>query len=134
MTVQRGLRLPIALAAAFGGGLRALMELVPVASPGPTALANLAGALLIGMYWAFARPGGSVQALPEHRIVVMTGFLGGLTTFSLVGAQNTAALIEGRWLEALLYSLLTLVGAAVTAASGFWLGERFSARGHSGAG
>ena len=74
----------------LGLGLNALFPLLP---PG-TLVANLLGGYLIGVAVAFfaAHPALS----PEWRLLVITGFLGGLTTFSTFSAEVVQQLMEGR--------------------------------------
>ncbi len=78
----------------LGLGLNALFPLLP---PG-TLVANLLGGYLIGVAVAFfaAHPALS----PEWRLLVITGFLGGLTTFSTFSAEVTNLLQQGRLLWA----------------------------------
>ena len=70
-----------------------LNHLFPALPPG-TLLANLVGGYLIGLAMAFMGPGSSLP--PEWRLFVITGFLGGLTTFSTFSAEVTTALQQGR--------------------------------------
>jgi fluoride exporter len=95
--------LAVAVGAALGALLRwgmasALNHLFPALPPG-TLLANLVGAYLIGLALAvFAQ---WPQISPEWRLFVVTGFLGGLTTFSSFSAEVVQALQQGRPLWAL---------------------------------
>lgn len=115
----------ISLGAALGAlsrwGLSVGMNhLFPALPPG-TLAANLVGGYLVGVAVAlFAQ----LPALaPEWRLFVITGFLGGLTTFSTFSAEVVAALQQGRvgWAAAtvaahVLGSLaLTLLGLATPA-------------------
>lgn len=61
-----------------------------------TLTANLAGGYLIGLAIAFFMhyPGLS----PEWRLLVITGFLGGLTTFSTFSAETVTLLMRGQYL------------------------------------
>ena len=117
----------VSLGAAIGAlcrwGLAAgLNHAFPALPPG-TLLANLVGGYLVGVAIAAFAP--LPQLAPEWRLFVITGFLGGLTTFSTFSAEVVAALQQGRtgWAAApvaghLLGSLaLTLLGLA----SGSWL-------------
>ncbi len=112
----------ISLGAALGAVLRwALSEgfnqLWPALPPG-TLLANLVGGYLIGL--ALALFAQAPQLAPEWRLFVITGFLGGLTTFSTFSAEVVSAMQQGRvgWAAAtigthVLGSLgLTLLGLA----------------------
>jgi CrcB protein len=100
----------IALGAALGALLRwylaiRLNAMFPQLPPG-TLAANVIGGYLIGIAIAIfvAYPGLSSQ----WRLLTVTGFLGGLTTFSTFSAEVVTALLEGRGLWA-----LSTVGAHV---------------------
>jgi fluoride exporter len=114
--------LAVAVGAAIGALARwalalGLNHLFPALPPG-TLLANLVGAYLIGVALAFFAQ--APQISPEWRLLVITGFLGGLTTFSTFSAEVVGALQQGRlgWAAAtvgthVLGSLaLTLAGLA----------------------
>lgn len=79
----------------LGGWLNALWPAVP---PG-TLAANLVGGYLIGLAVAFFA--GNPQLSPEWRLLIITGFLGGLTTFSTFSAEVVANLQRGDLLMAL---------------------------------
>lgn len=92
--------LAIGIGAACGAWLRwglglwlnpALPEL-----PLGTLAANMIGGYLIGIAVAFfmQHPGLS----PEWRMLVITGFLGGLTTFSTFSAETVTLLLRGQYL------------------------------------
>jgi CrcB protein len=94
--------LSICIGAALGATLRwwlglGLNAVFPAIPPG-TLVANLLGAYLIGLALTFFahHPGLS----PEWRLLVITGFLGGLTTFSTFSAEVTTLLQQGNWLWA----------------------------------
>lgn len=91
--------LAIGIGSAFGAWLRwglglwlnpALPEL-----PLGTLSANLVGGYLIGLAVAFFAhyPGLS----PEWRLLIITGFLGGLTTFSTFSAETVTLLLRGQY-------------------------------------
>jgi CrcB protein len=92
----------ISVGAALGAVTRwllglALNGLFPAIPPG-TLVANLVGGYLVGMAMeAFAAPLGMA---PELRLLVITGFLGGLTTFSTFSAEVARLLQQGRLLLA----------------------------------
>jgi fluoride exporter len=89
--------LTISLGAAFGAVMRWLLStrlnsLFP-ALPLGTLAANLIGGYLIGVaisYFAL-----HVELPPQWRLLVITGFLGGLTTFSTFSAEVVTQLQQG---------------------------------------
>lgn len=88
----------IAVGAALGALLRwqlgaKLNTLFPTIPPG-TLAANLIGAYVIGMGIAFFASFPAVS--PEWRLLIITGFCGGLTTFSTFSAEITELLQQGR--------------------------------------
>ncbi|WP_018604359.1 fluoride efflux transporter CrcB [Uliginosibacterium gangwonense] len=94
--------LAISLGASLGAVLRwilgtSLNALFPSIPPG-TLAANLIGGYLIGLAVAFF--GQHPSLAPEWRLFVITGFLGGLTTFSTFSAEVTTLLQQGRLLWA----------------------------------
>ncbi|SDJ44109.1 camphor resistance protein CrcB [Pseudomonas delhiensis] len=90
--------LAIALGAAIGALLRwylglKLNSLMPTVPPG-TLAANLIGGYIIGVAVAYF---ASAQGIaPEWRLLIITGFCGGLTTFSTFSAEVVTLLQEGR--------------------------------------
>ena len=115
--------LAVALGAAAGALLRWQAGLwLASRSPVPlgTLAVNLVGGLLIGMSLV-------LLARPEQqlwRLLVVTGFLGGLTTFSAFSAESLTLLQQGRWAWALGHSLLHVAGALGAAALGHALAQR----------
>lgn len=115
----------VSLGAALGALLRwglglGMNHWLP-ALPLGTLTANLVGGYLIGL--ALALFAQAPQLPPEWRLLVITGFLGGLTTFSTFSAEVVSAMQQGRlaWAAAtislhVLGSLgLTLLGLATPA-------------------
>ncbi|MBX3615042.1 MAG: fluoride efflux transporter CrcB [Burkholderiaceae bacterium] len=94
--------LAISAGASAGAVLRWLLgmslnAMFPAIPPG-TLAANLIGGYLIGVAMAvFADHPGLP---PEWRLLVVTGFLGGLTTFSTFSAEVTTLIQQGRLLWA----------------------------------
>ncbi len=75
----------------LGLGLNALFPLIPLG----TLTANLLGGYLVGL--AVAALAQFPMLAPEWRLLIVTGFLGGLTTFSTFSAEMVALLREGRF-------------------------------------
>jgi CrcB protein len=105
--------LAIALGAALGAWLRWglgvwLNGLLPMLPPG-TLLANLVGGYLIGAAVAFFAQHPDVP--PAWRLFIVTGFLGGLTTFSTFSVEVVHNLQSGRVGWALATAAVHLLGS-----------------------
>lgn len=100
-----------------GAGLGALLRAgfnfltVSAASTLPlgTFISNMVGGYFVGLAVAFF--GNNPQLSPEWRLLVVTGFLGGLTTFSSFSAEVVAFIQRGELTWALGTALLNLVGS-----------------------
>jgi CrcB protein len=101
--------------AGFGALLRAGFNFLVVGSasmiPLGTLLSNLVGGYLIGIAIAFF--GNNPNLTPEWRLFMITGFLGGLTTFSSFSAEVVTLMQRGEITWALGTALLHLVGSLV---------------------
>jgi len=117
----------LGLAVALGGGVGSVLRwriglwLNPLALPfsAGTLAVNCAGGLLIGLL---------VVWFEEHpselgRLALITGGLGGLTTFSAFSAESLSLLLRGLPGLALVHSLAHLLGALACAGLGWWLGR-----------
>lgn len=60
-----------------------------------TLSANMLGGYLIGLAIAFSLQHPSLS--PEWRLFIITGFLGGLTTFSTFSAETVTLLLRGQY-------------------------------------
>ncbi len=83
-----------------------------------TLIANLSGGLLMGMALAY------FIATPYHnelRLFVMTGFLGGLTTFSAFSAEAFNFLYKQQYAWAFGHIASHVVGSLLMTAIGFML-------------
>ena len=76
---------------ALGLGLNALVPNLPMG----TLAANLIGGFLIGVAVEYFTQHASVP--PEVRLLVITGFLGGLTTFSTFSAEAVGLLLRAQY-------------------------------------
>ena len=112
--------LAISLGAALGALLRwvlgdKLNSLFPAIPPG-TLVANLIGAYIVGVAIAFF---ATYTALaPEWRLLIITGFCGGLTTFSTFSAEVVSFLMEGRYGLALATATLHVLGSLLLTVAG----------------
>jgi CrcB protein len=97
----------------------------PAIPPG-TLLANLIGGYVVGLAIAFFSSTPNVA--PEWRLFIITGFCGGLTTFSTFSAEVVTLLQEGRMAWALGAVAAHLSGSLLMTAAGFatwqWLRTR----------
>jgi CrcB protein len=89
----------------LGTGLNHLWPSVPLG----TLAANLIGGYLIGV--AFAGFAGHPLLSPEWRLLIITGFLGGLTTFSTFSIEVVSAAQRGDVASALAIVVLHLAGS-----------------------
>jgi CrcB protein len=105
--------LAIFFGAGFGALLRAGFNLLTVSAasviPLGTLLANMVGGYLVGIAVAFF--GSNPNLSPEWKLFVITGFLGGLTTFSSFSAEVVSFLQRGEYTWALGTAMLHLVGS-----------------------
>lgn len=79
--------------------------------PWGTLAANLVGGYLIGVCIAVFQ--SMPQLDPVWRLLLITGFLGGLTTFSSFSAEVVAFLMEERYALALSTAALHVMGSLV---------------------
>ncbi len=105
----------ISLGAALGALLRwyfavRFNQIFPHLPPG-TLAANLLGGYLIGIAMAVFLTFPALS--PQWRLLTVTGFLGGLTTFSTFSAEVTTALLEGQGLWALSTIAAHVIGSVV---------------------
>jgi CrcB protein len=109
---------------ALGGGLGAVLRFLTscavtaryplVSFPLGTFLINFAGCVCIGVISGLSSRFG----LPEHwRLFLITGILGGFTTFSAFGLETVALLRAGDFTQAFLYA----IGSVVCGCLGVWV-------------
>jgi CrcB protein len=113
--------LAVAVGATLGAWLRYALNLwmntLHGQLPLGTLAANLGGSFVIGVCVAFF---GSNPALsPAWRLLIITGFLGGLTTFSTFSAESMALLQNGDYAWALAHVALHVVGSIALCFAGY---------------
>jgi CrcB protein len=110
----------IAIGATLGAWLRwglslwlnARLDSLPLG----TLAANLGGGFLIGIAVGFFHD--LPELSPEWRLLVITGFLGGLTTFSTFSAEAVVLLQRGAYGWMLLHSAVHLLGSITLCIAG----------------
>lgn len=109
--------------AALGAWLRWGLGIALNASmlPMGTLIANLGGGLLMGMAMAYfmATPSLETAQQNELRLFIMTGFLGGLTTFSAFSAEAFNFLHKQQYAWAAVHISSHVVGSLLMTAIGF---------------
>ena len=76
--------------------------------PWGTLAANLIGGYLVGLILAWAH---HADLAPFWRLILVTGFLGALTTFSSFSAEVVEMMLADRWGQALTTIALHLLGS-----------------------
>ena len=121
--------LAVGTGAALGAWLRWWLGMWMNALHGGIALGTLAanwgGGYLIGLAVAFF--GANMNLAPEWRLFAITGFLGGLTTFSTFSAEAMGLLQRGEYLMAFGHSALHLIGSIGFCIAGYATYRAFSA-------
>ena len=77
--------------------------------PYGTLLVNIAGCFLIGLLWGFF----GKQMEEQKRLLLITGFCGGFTTFSAFTQEGVQMMMDNRWLSFGLYTLASVAGGLV---------------------
>jgi len=113
--------LAVAVGAAGGAwlrwGLGLWLNVLGSRFPIGTLVANLAGGYLIGIAVGFfgTHPG----IAPEWRLFAITGFLGGLTTFSSFSAESMLLLQRGQYGWAFVHIAVHVIGSIAFCIAGF---------------
>ncbi|MFL6592244.1 MAG: fluoride efflux transporter CrcB [Luteimonas sp.] len=116
-----GAFIAVGTGAAFGAWLRWGLGLWLNAAwpqvPLGTLVANVAGGYLIGLALAWFAASEGVS--PETRLLIVTGFLGGLTTFSAFSAEAVGLLARQQYGWAATHVAAHLAGSLGATALGF---------------
>jgi len=117
----------ISLGASLGAVLRwtfgILLNPMYSAIPLGTVCANLLGGYLIGLALAVFEQHAEIA--PEWRLLIITGFLGGLTTFSTFSAEVTKMLHDGSFALAFGTILIHVVGSIMLTILGIYTYQFF---------
>jgi fluoride exporter len=114
----------------MGGGLGSLsrygitllsVKLFGIRFPWGTLIVNLTGCFLIGLSFALAERSSLMN--PTVRLFFVTGFLGGLTTFSTYGYESFNAIYMGNQWIAIANVVFNNVAGLILVFLGFRLGN-----------
>jgi CrcB protein len=112
LSICAGASLGALLRWVLAGRLNPLLPDLPLG----TLAANLIGGYLVGV--AVAVFTHAPELSPQARLFIVTGFLGGLTTFSTFSAEVVTQLLQGRTVWALATALVHLLGSFAFTALG----------------
>lgn len=94
----------------------AVQRLTVSSFPYGTMLVNLLGSFLFGIVWGLLED--RITLAPEARLLLLTGFMGSLTTFSTLTYEGLVLLQSSMWLQATCY----IAGQVVAGIVLVWLG------------
>lgn len=100
-------------------GQKYLTQLYPHAFPIGTFAVNVLGCFLIGLFFGLA--GKYEYFTPSIRLLLMTGFCGGFTTFSAFTLEGMLLLDQQRFLIFTLYFTLSVLFGLIATFTGTWL-------------
>ncbi|HEX7645598.1 MAG TPA: fluoride efflux transporter CrcB [Burkholderiaceae bacterium] len=113
--------LAIAIGATLGAWLRYFLglALTPLFRPMQlgTLAANLGGGFMIGVAVAFFNSNPNLS--PAWRLFIITGFMGGLTTFSSFSAESMGLLQSGEYGWALAHTAVHVAGSLACCFAGY---------------
>ena len=114
--------LAVGVGAALGAWLRwffgVTLNAINPNLPYGTLAANLVGGYLVGVAVEYFSQQGGLSV--EMRLFVITGFLGGLTTFSSFSAEAVGLLMENRYAWAILLISSHLLGSIIMTVLGIF--------------
>ena len=111
---------------AFGGALGAVLRyltglgvvrLVGAGFPMGVITVNIIGSFLMGVFVVMAAKRGLTHLSP----LVMTGFLGGFTTFSAFSLETVTLFERGQTGAAMVYILISVIGSIAALVLGLWV-------------
>lgn len=114
----------VGLGGGIGSGFRFLTSQIAekyfqAAFPYATFTANILGSLLIGILLGLSARGELIGQ--NYKLLFITGFCGGFTTFSAFASENISLFQSGNHFTALLYSGATIFTGLFAVWLGLWL-------------
>jgi CrcB protein len=114
----------VALGGSLGSILRYLgavytSKLIPAGFPAGTFIVNLLGCFLIGVLIGLSEHRHLLSE--NHRLLLVTGFCGGFTTFSAFSAESLQLFESGHPLVGILYLAASVLAGIAAVWTGCWL-------------
>jgi CrcB protein len=111
----------VILGSGIGGGARLWVSTLVsrawgAAFPWGTLAVNVAGCVLVGALGAMLAPPGRLHDVQELRVFLVTGFLGGFTTFSAFALETVMLYERAQVAAAVGYVLASMVACVAAAA------------------
>ena len=118
----------VSLGGAMGAGARywvtgVVQKVAGAEFPWGTAVVNLIGSFLIGFVMTFGTEISSMST--ETRLFLVSGILGGLTTFSAFGYETVRLIQEGSLFPAIGNVALNLIVGLVAVATGIFMARAY---------
>jgi len=110
----------VMLGSALGGGSRLWVSTLVgrrlgTDFPWGTLVVNLAGCLLVGVLGALLAPPGRMHDVQNLRVFLVTGLLGGYTTFSAFALETVLLAQRGQFTWAVAYVAASMIACLVAA-------------------
>ena len=103
-------------------GLQLLLQSQPHSFPRGTLLVNIAGCFLFGFVMRYFAA-GDIEVI-RMRIAITVGFCASFTTMSSFSYESLVLLETGRYWDAGVYLILSIVGSLAAVAGGILVGQR----------
>lgn len=116
--------LMVTVGGALGALLRFIISKLFVSSSAVftyVALVNIIGCLVAGLFAGYL---DKYIYNDTVRLFLITGILGGFTTFSAFSLDILNMLHKGRTADAVIYILISVIGSVIAVIAGYYLGSR----------